>query len=83
MRSGSTALTHALNEHPGLKTAMEPFHEKYSEWHLRSPDYKSLIKDRHTARFYSDELFEQYNGMKFWIIIWLQNVMRRYCCATM
>ena len=29
MRCGSTALAQALEEHPYLKVAMEPFHKKY------------------------------------------------------
>ncbi len=64
MRCGSTALTHALNEHPGLRVAMEPFHKKYAEWHPQSPDYSTLIRDRETAHFYADDLFARHNGMK-------------------
>jgi hypothetical protein len=63
-RSGSTVLYRALQLHPQLHLALEPFHWKYHSWNPDEPDYLTLIKDIPSLDEQLAALFSKYNGIK-------------------
>ncbi|MCB9965842.1 MAG: sulfotransferase domain-containing protein [Rhodospirillales bacterium] len=63
-RSGSTNLSRALQCHPDLHIAEEPFHEKYHEWNPNEPSYLNLIRDIPSLDKQTSDIFRKYNGIK-------------------
>jgi hypothetical protein len=63
-RSGSSNLLKALQLHPSLRIAEEPFHEKYHEWNPDESNYASLITDIPSLEAQLGVISEKYNGIK-------------------
>ncbi len=63
-RSGSTSLYKILNTHPDLNLALEPFHDRYGQWHPDERNYIDYINDIPSLDTALEELFRKYNGMK-------------------
>ncbi len=63
-RSGSTVLYRALQLHPQLKLALEPFHGSYHSWNPGERNYVDLVKDIPTLEETLATLFSLYNGFK-------------------
>ncbi len=63
-RSGSSNLLKALQLHPWLRIAEEPFHEKYHVWHPDERKYVELITDVPSLETQLAVLFAKYNGIK-------------------
>ncbi|MEJ7809527.1 MAG: hypothetical protein WKG32_03835 [Gemmatimonadaceae bacterium] len=63
-RSGSSNLLKALQLHPRLRIAEEPFHHQYDEWNPGEPRYVDLITDIPSLERALAELFARYDGLK-------------------
>lgn len=63
-RSGSTSLARALNAHPGIKLAEEPFSQKYSQWNPGEKNYIDFIDDATSLEQTLIELFSSFDGIK-------------------
>lgn len=63
-RSGSTVLCRALQLHPQLRVALEPFQSNYHTWKPDEPDYINLIVDIRTLEEQLAVLFSKYDGFK-------------------
>ena len=63
-RSGSTSLTRALDLHPALKLAEEPFSKKYSLWHPGRKNFIDHITDAESLEVALSELFSEFDGIK-------------------
>ena len=63
-RTGSTILYRALQLHPQLNLALEPFCGKYQNWTPDEPNYLELIVDIPTLEEQLAALFSRYNGFK-------------------
>lgn len=63
-RTGSTSLAKVLAESPDVNMAIEPFHEKYTEWHPNEPNYLSMVKDVQTMNHAVDMIFDKHTAIK-------------------
>jgi hypothetical protein len=63
-RSGSSNLLEALQLHPGLHIAEEPFHEKYALWNPGEPNHIDLIRDERSLDAAVAHLFRHHDGIK-------------------
>ncbi len=63
-RSGSSNLLRAMQLHPRLRIAEEPFHERYASWNPGEPNHIDLIHDAESLDRQVAHLFARHEGIK-------------------
>ena len=63
-RTGSSSLNLALNAHPRLNLAEDPFWHGYGAYHPGEKNYVDEVKDVPSLERALEELFARYNGLK-------------------